>query len=180
MYGLEVARAMNLPEEILLNAHQIRRTLLGTSTVIDAPLSKWNSEIQRRKCEVCEKEIVNDLEVHHIKPRADAVEKRNDDGTHQNDLRNLIVVCSECHDDVHNEKIAIGSVVQTSEGPRRTIVKSEGKAPASGKWDPEEIAIIEEYLKKYPCVLPKRAIFDLDMKGIKITAASLKTFRKKL
>ena len=71
-------------------------------------------------------------------------------------------------------------IVQTSEGPRRTIVKSEGKAPAGGKWDSEEIAIIEEYLKKYPCVLPKRAIFDLDMKGIKITAASLKTFRKKL
>ena len=180
LYGLEVAKAMNLPEEILLNAHQIRRTLLGTSTVVDAPSSKWNSEIQRRICEVCEKEIVSDLEVHHIKPRADTVLKRNDDGTHQNDLRNLIVVCSKCHDDVHSEKIAIGSVVQTSEGPRRTIVKSEEKAPTSGKWDAEEVAMIEEYLKKYPCVQPKRAVFDLDLKGIKITTACLKSFRKKL
>jgi hypothetical protein len=50
----------------------------------------------------------------------------------------------------------------------------------NGRWDAEEVAMIEEYLKKYPCVQPKRAIFDLDLKGIKITAASLKSFRKKL
>jgi DNA mismatch repair protein MutS len=53
LYGLEVARAMNLPEEVLALAHGLRRDLLGTRTEMDAPGSNWNSEIQRRICEVC-------------------------------------------------------------------------------------------------------------------------------
>lgn len=173
LYGLEVARAMNLPEEILTNALAIRRTLLGTANVLTAPKSEWNSMVQRRECEICKVDIVNELEVHHIQERAHTVNGRNRDGTHQNDLRNLIVVCSKCHDDIHDSKVSVGSVVQTSEGPKRTIKINRG-------WSAEEIKEIEEFLKEYPLVAPKRAVYDLERKGIKISVAGLKTFRKGL
>ena len=118
------------------------------------------------------------MEVHHIQPRADTVMKRNKDGTHQNDLRNLIVVCSKCHDNIHDTTISVGSVVQTSQGPKRSItVKTRTSATSATSDKTEEI---EEYLRKYPDVMPKRAIFDLEQKGINITLQSLRTFRKNL
>jgi len=182
LYGLEVARAMNLPEEVLRNALAIRKTLLGTATVLNAPLSEWNKSVQRRVCEVCSANIVNNLEVHHIQRRADTVSSRNIDGTHQNDLRNLIVVCSKCHDDIHASTISIGPVLQTSDGPKRSIVKSvttdTSASHTKAKWSHEEIGVIEEYLRSYPNVLPKRAVFDLEQKGSVITQAGLRGFRK--
>jgi len=177
LYGLEVARAMNLPEEILQTALNIRKGLLGTGDVLTAPMSDWNPNIQRRLCEVCSANIINDLEVHHIQPRAETVDSHNKDGTHQNDLRNLIVVCSKCHDSIHNSTLSVGPVSLTSNGPKRSIVHNETSVKKKGLSD-EDIGVIEIYLKNYPLVAPKRAIFDLEQKGISISAAALKTFRQ--
>jgi cytochrome c553 len=177
LYGLEVARAMNLPEEILQTALNIRKGLLGTGDVLTAPMSDWNPNIQRRLCEVCSANIISDLEVHHIQPRAETVDSHNKDGTHQNDLRNLIVVCSKCHDSIHNSTLSVGPVSLTSNGPKRSIVHNETSVKKKGLSD-EDIGAIEIYLKNYPLVAPKRAIFDLEQKGISISAAALKTFRQ--
>lgn len=181
LYGLEVARAMNLPEEIMKTALEIRRTLLGTASVINAPLSEWNSNIQRHVCEICKHNIVNDLEVHHIQQRAHTLDGKNKDGTGQNDLHNLIVVCSKCHDNIHASVVSVGPLVQTSHGPKRSIqmsTSSSEKSLVKAKWSSEQIDIIENYLRSYPAATPKRTIFDLEQKGIKITIAALKGFRK--
>lgn len=182
LYGLEVAKAMNLPDEILTDALAIRRTLLGTATILTAPKSEWNKNIQRRACEICSADIVNDLEVHHIQERANSIDGRNKDGTHQNDLRNLIVVCSKCHDSIHAANISVGPLQQTSEGLKRSIVKSGSSSTMSekgiSKWSDSDRTTIETYLKCFPLVNVKRAIFDLEQKGINISAAALKTFRK--
>ena len=174
LYGLEVARAMNIPDEVLRLALSIRQDILGISTHEDAPKSQWNSALQRRVCEICKNPV--DTEVHHIRQRKDAVNLRFEDGTHQNDLRNLIVVCSKCHDHIHDETVTVGSVVQTSDGPERCVQKV-AVSPRKSKWNTEQICAIEAYLQKYPNSPPKRAVFDLEAQGIKITAASLKTFR---
>jgi len=179
LYGLEVARAMSIPREVLDDAMNIRKTLLGTASNSDAPLSAWNPAVQRKACELCSKSIVNDLEVHHIQQRANAVNGRNSDGTHINDLRNLIVVCSKCHDSIHSDSIQVGSVVQTSVGPRRTTTKrSVIIKPLAGGYSEEQRETIENYLRNNPSATPKRAVFDLEQKGITISFASLKGFRK--
>jgi DNA mismatch repair protein MutS len=181
LYGLEVARAMNLPEEILTEAREIRRSLLGTASVLTAPKSEWNTQVQRRVCEICSAEIVNDLEVHHIQHRADSISSRNSDGTHMNDIRNLIVVCSKCHDKIHDSSISVGPMVQTSEGLKRTIVESvasSDRLSSKAKYTEEERATIENYLRSYPAATPKRTIFDLEQQGIHITTTTLRTIRK--
>jgi DNA mismatch repair protein MutS len=180
LYGLEVARAMCIPREVLDDALDIRKTLLGTASTSDAPNSAWNPAIQRKACELCSKPIVNDLEVHHIQQRADAVNGRNSDGTHINDLRNLIVVCSKCHDTIHSDALKVGSVVQTSVGPRRTTTRSVVIKPLAGGYTEEERETIENYLRTNMAATPKRAVFDLGQKGIAVSFASLKGFRKNI
>lgn len=182
LYGLEVAKAMALPFDVLEAAHMIRRELLGSATEEAAPESTWNAAVQRRACELCSCEIVRDLEVHHIRPRCEAGEGER---KQMNALRNLIVVCQKCHDDHHAGKVEIGQLKQTSDGPVREVVRLEDyaykpAAPAGsgGGLTEEQTAMVESYLRKYPNCTPKRLLFDLEEKeGIRLTAQRLRAIR---
>ena len=174
LYGLEVARAMGIPMEVLETAHDIRRSLTGVATAAEAPTSDWNAAVQRRACEVCSAAITRDLEVHHIQPRASAAGGRLADGTKMNDLRNLIVVCQTCHDKHHAGGLDIGPVKQTSEGPVREVAFTQPKvAPAE-----DELEKIRAELRAYPNLPASRMIFELEQRhGIRITAQRLRTIR---
>ena len=181
LYGLEVARAMNLPEEVLTLAHSLRRELLGTSSEMDAPGSSWNSAIRRQTCEMCGAATTRDLEVHHIRPRQEANSHGVfTDGSQQDHVRNLITICAACHDKVHAGLNEILPVVQTSDGPIRGSVTSGSVSSESGrrsKWTDEQAQIIRDYLKTHTNVPPKRAVFDLGEQGIAISVGSLRQFR---
>lgn len=129
-YGLEVARAMHLPTEFLTKAHAYRRKLLGSVTEAEATASAWNSAIQRRACEMCGTSTVRDLEVHHIRPRAEAIGTRFADGAGRDDARNLIVVCQRCHDEHHAGRLDIQPLRMTSDGPVRMPVPAPVPEPA--------------------------------------------------
>ena len=190
LYGLEVAKAMGLPAEVLEAARQIRRELAGAATEVEAPTSSWNAVVQRRACELCGTAIVRDLEVHHIRPRAEATHKRFTDGTNMNALRNLVVVCQGCHDAHHAGSLEIGPVQQTSDGPVRSIKELEAysfkgsvaaapaKPKALGGITAEQQTVIETYLRKYPALPVKRVAFDLlEKEGIKVTDVRLRQIR---
>lgn len=193
LYGLEVARAMNLPDKLLQIAHDIRHTLLGTTTAAGATPSTWNTAIHRRVCELCQHPIVRDLEVHHIRPRAEAAGlKHFEDGTGRDELRNLIVVCSACHDKHHAGKLDIAPVVQTSEGPVRLSIESLSQytyqpstPPKSSngtrKWTEEQLQCIHNTLKQFKTCSPKRLVFELKERyGIILSEATLRTMRSNL
>ena len=168
LYGLEVARAMHLSHEILKEAHQFRKQLLGETTEEAASSSSWNGSLVRKECEVCKSPIVNGLEVHHITPRVKGVD---------NTLRNLVVVCQKCHDDHHAEKIDIGPLQQTSEGPKR-VVKVKVKVKAKSEKTEEQIQIIESYLRKYPNLPLQRILYDLKhQEDIQISESALRKLR---
>jgi len=181
MYGLEVARAMHLPHEILKEALAFRRMLQGETSLEDADTSSWNSQVIRKECELCKAQFVRDLEVHHIQPRKDAVQGKLRDGSSMNDLKNLIVVCQVCHDKHHAGELEIGVVQQTSKGPQR-LAKSTGQAATTkAKWTAEEQETIENYLRKYPHLPIPRLVFDLkQQEDLDITAAALTKLRKSL
>ena len=125
LYGLEVARAMDLPFEFIENALQYRNQLTSSITQEEAKGSQWNKEIVRRDCEVCKKTITTDLEVHHIEARATAINNRLENGTHMNDKRNLVVICQTCHDAIHANQIIIKPLRMSSDGPERPIYMAE-------------------------------------------------------
>jgi DNA mismatch repair protein MutS len=180
LYGLEVARAMNLPDEVLAMAMTIRRGLLGIVNDAEAPVSKWNGSVTRKECEKCGETFVRDLEVHHIRERAEAGPNgRFADGTAQDHIRNLATLCMKCHDDIHAGLASLGPIVQTTKGSVRLdddSISDSASVPRS-KWSMEQTMCIREYLKTYPNVQPKRAVFDLKEKGIEISATSLRAFR---
>ena len=148
LYGLEVARAMDLPFEFIEQALKNRHRIIGSTEQMNATKSNWNKDIVRKECEICKKQIVDDLEVHHIKHRADANNGILEDGTHMNDKRNLIVICQKCHDEVHAGILEIGDVKMTSDGPEREISKLN-KSKSKSKWSDEERITIMDTLKKY-------------------------------
>ena len=178
MYGLEVARALSLPHEFLEGAVQFRHELLGTSA--DGAKSEWNSLQKRRACELCNADIVREIEIHHIQPRADAGPTGHfADGTHQNHLRNLIAVCAACHDKHHAGLLEIGTVKQTSEGAIRTVVETKPVTVTKSKWPPEQMQIILKTLREKPTVAISRILFELEeYHSIKISSATLQKIRK--
>jgi DNA mismatch repair protein MutS len=151
LYGLEVARAMDLPFEFIEQALKFRENIVGSTK--EGKPSSWNTQIVRKECEICMALIVTDLEVHHIQPRASATNGVLQDGTHMNDKRNLIVICQRCHDKVHAETIEIGALQMTSNGPER-IVK-EKQVMKKNKWSEEEMKIVMDTLHKYSSLSSK-------------------------
>jgi DNA mismatch repair protein MutS len=152
LYGLEVARAMDLPFEFIEQALQNRHKIMGTTTQENAKASTWNTAVVRKECEICKKNIPKDLEVHHVKERHTASHSILPDGTHMNHASNLMVICQECHDQIHAGNIEVGDIQLTSNGPERVIhmnhVVEPGKAK-KGKWSEDELETITKTLKTY-------------------------------
>lgn len=150
LYGLEVARAMDLPFEFMEQAVRFRQVITSSTTQEAAKASAWNSEIVRRNCEVCSKAVIKELEVHHLEARETAVNGRLENGTHMNDKRNLVVICQACHDAVHANKIEVQGQIMTSDGPERKIVEvKEEKKVKKGKWTEDELETITKTLHMY-------------------------------
>lgn len=178
-YGLEVARAMGLPVELMNRAYAIRRQLGGEAAADEAPSSSWNTGIKRQACEHCGAAVVRDLEVHHIDERA------NGGGNH---IRNLVVLCEKCHDKHHSKEIEILPLTQTSEGPERVDVASLASfserikiatiAPVKkAKWTEDEIETIKATVNQLQGRPVQRIATELqETHRILITAPQLKKF----
>jgi DNA mismatch repair protein MutS len=182
LYGLEVARAMHLPYEILKEAHQFRTELLGESSQEEAKMSSYNPIMAIKECTICKHKIVKDLEVHHIRQQKDAKDKLFSDGTQMNDIRNLVVVCQSCHDKHHAGELEISEEKQTSKGPQRTVtVVSAEKKEKVSKWTVQERTTIEQYLRHFRYLPLARIAYDLkQQEHIEISEATLKKMRSEL
>ena len=179
LYGLEVARAMDLPFDFIEQALKNRNQMIGSKPLNETTPSKWNKNIHRHICEICKHPICSDLEVHHIIPRSEAVDNRLEDGTHMNDSRNLIVLCQKCHDEVHANKINIGPVKMTSEGPVRQIHTRPTLTHSKTKWSEEDLEIITQTLKLYSNLSLKAIRAHLSSKhSIQISESNLSKIRK--
>ena len=181
LYGLEVARAMDLPLEFIEQALQNRHRIVGSVKQEEATVSSWNKDIIRRSCESCNSPIVSDLEVHHLQHRASAQNHILEDGTHMNDKRNLVVLCEECHDRIHAGTLVVGNIQLTSNGPERVIYQMESPVKKKGKWTDEEIETVKSTLKKYTSLSLKSIRAQLSSKySIEMSEAILGKMRKEI
>jgi DNA mismatch repair protein MutS len=107
MYGLEVCRSLNLPEDFLQLAHNIRMKYHPeTSSVLTLKTSHFNSKKIMGKCEMCN--VTMGTEVHHLQHQSDADNDgfiRKSDGTvfHKNHPANLMTLCESCHNNMHSK-----------------------------------------------------------------------------
>jgi DNA mismatch repair protein MutS len=105
MYGLEVCKSLNLPQEFLEAAHNIRiKYNLSSQNILSLKTSHYNSKKIVTVCEICKTEMGK--EVHHMQQQKDANDDGfiiNDEGSafHKNHVANLLSLCEKCHDQIH-------------------------------------------------------------------------------
>ena len=103
MYGLEVCKSLNLPDDFLQRAHDIRmRYNPECRNILALETSQYNAKkIVGGLCELCIMSKAS--EVHHLQPQKKARKDKNDYiGTfHKNHLANLVNICEDCHQKIH-------------------------------------------------------------------------------
>ena len=119
MYGLEVCKSLNLPDDFIKAAFEIRMKYSPENgSLLSQKSSHFNSKKIVSMCEKCFKNPAK--EVHHLQHQSDANEDGliyNCDGVfHKNNLANLMSLCETCHNEMH-QKFKKGSRrVKTTRG----------------------------------------------------------------
>ena len=98
-YGIEVAKFLKLPPELIETAIKIRNKYFNT-TKIKLKASKYNKSKILDDCKICGDQAVD---IHHIYNQSETI---NDyvDGVYIHDKKNLISLCQMHHDMIHKPK----------------------------------------------------------------------------
>ena len=102
MYGLEVCKALHLPDEFLEFANAVRlrhRAPPSDIGILSFEPSHFNARKLKGMCERCSKELAQ--EVHHRLPQKDADSMNYIGHVPKNHVANLMALCTRCHDEVH-------------------------------------------------------------------------------
>ena len=113
LYGLEVCRSLDMDEEFMNMAFNIRNNYSQKKDSIPMN-SKYNSNILKDKCQICDS--MDSIDIHHIHEQHDADTRGNFDSFHKDDEHNLVKLCKNCHNDVHHNKIVISGYKSTTNG----------------------------------------------------------------
>ncbi len=130
IYGITVARHIIHDKEFIDLALEIKNELTNKyDSLISGKTSKYNSDVYVHKCEICGKEDIqshiSQLETHHINFQKDCEDGFVKEKQHipKDSKGNLVVICSKCHDDIHNNKINVKGTIMTSNGKRLVMNK---------------------------------------------------------
>jgi DNA mismatch repair protein MutS len=104
LYGLEVCKSLNLPQDFLEAANIIRLKYNPDGrSILSLKQSRYNCNKIVSTCEKCGKNV--GTEVHHLQHQADADEngiiKTESAVFHKNSLANLMTLCEMCHNEMH-------------------------------------------------------------------------------
>ena len=105
MYGLEVCKSLNLPQDFLTSAHNIRMKYHPeTSSILSQKSSRYNAQhITGGLCEKCKLNVA--VDVHHLmfQNEADTSGTITKKGLtfKKNNKANLMNLCQKCHDETH-------------------------------------------------------------------------------
>ena len=144
IYGLEVAKAMDLDPEFIQMANTIRQEIMGIKkNIVNRKTSQYNASIIIDSCQICQKDTE---EVHHIKAQEIANENNMIEHHHKNVKHNLIQLCHQCHQDVHHGNLVIKGYIQTSNGKKVDYYREEKKKKIrKKKFNKEQVEIILSY-----------------------------------
>lgn len=117
LYGLELARHLQIDNDVLRKSFVFRKFLLGTeSQMLSTKSSRYNVDVYLDHCYVCS--TTNDLHCHHIVFQQKFKQSDASFSFHKNDKKNLCVLCANCHQKLHQNEIEIEGWMMTSNGPQ--------------------------------------------------------------
>jgi len=117
LYGLEFAKSLHMDSDFIKNAYTIRENLIGKTSELkllkSQKRSRYNKTLYVTKCALCDENVED---VHHIQ----AQQLANNDGKigsmDKDHKYNLIPLCKNHHNMVHEGKVHISGFVMTSKG----------------------------------------------------------------
>jgi DNA mismatch repair protein MutS len=124
LYGIKVAEYMNLGLPFISTAKEICDILLynkSTNIILDPKKSKYNTKKKVLACEICtHKPKKNEipLDTHHINFQCTANSEGFIDHYHKNEPGNLVILCKECHQNVHSGNLIIDGYKKTGRGTK--------------------------------------------------------------
>lgn len=134
IYGIIFAKHIIHNNTFIEEALKIKDELMKSyPNLISGKTSRYNSELLVYECQICgksdKKTHVSPLETHHINFQKDCKGGFSVKNPHigKNSLANLIVLCNECHDKLHEGEFKIDGYVMTSKGKSVRITKGEEK-----------------------------------------------------
>jgi len=114
-YGKIVASAILQNQQFMGIIEDIENDEEGS--ILDcAKKSKYNSNIVKYKCSVCDIKKGEHLHVHHIKEQHTADENGMIGNYHKDSEHNLVVLCENCHINTHHGKLNIIGWKDTMQG----------------------------------------------------------------
>lgn len=131
IYGLEVAKAMQLDSRFIERANSIRKNIMSVNPeLLTTKKSRYNANIYMDKCLICEEKAEH---THHIDFQCTANQHNFINHYHKNIDANLVPLCQPCHIKVHNpvegKQFFINGYIETSNGRKldfyeKTILES--------------------------------------------------------
>lgn len=101
MYGLEVCKSLDLPEDFIERAYAIRNKYNKSNvSVLEAKKSRYNANKLRGLCELCNNN--EGTEVHHLQYQKNAKDGIINNEFNKNHKANLINICEACHNKIHS------------------------------------------------------------------------------
>lgn len=114
-YGIEVAQYLNVGgTDFIKNAIKFRNKAMGVTKQVGNK-SRYNSNVILEECKICKCNNMQ-LDTHHINFQCSADNNGFINTFHKNTKHNLVVLCKECHNKVHNGGIKITNYIQTANG----------------------------------------------------------------
>jgi len=117
IYGLEFAKSLHMDSEFLDTANTIRKRLSNDfdelELLVKKKTSKYNKELYVTKCIICGA-MAED--VHHISQKSLADGAGFIGHFHKDNKHNLIPLCKEHHNLIHDGKIKVDGFIMTSKG----------------------------------------------------------------
>lgn len=122
IYGLEVCKSLNMPDDFIKRCYDIRNKIIGnTNNVLSFKITKYNKEKVKGMCEFCNIEKAS--EIHHLQYQKDANKNDYINNTfHKNHKANLASICEKCHVNLHRLGL-VYSRKKTNEGYEFILIK---------------------------------------------------------
>lgn len=113
LYGLEIAQFILNDKDFNENAFKIRKELLNEPEyILNTKTSRYNKNIYMHECHICKKTYKEiNLHSHHIIFQKEF----NKNDFIKNNENNLVILCENCHHNVHQNKIKINGWIKVNE-----------------------------------------------------------------
>ena len=154
-------------------AFDIRNEILGNEThVFNAIQSNYNPNVFLEKCQDCGYKPIHStdipLETHHINFQCNADQDGNfkEFGFHKNVEHNLVVLCRDCHQKVHQGYKEIKGYIATGDGPILEVFDHESpisleKKVARKKFTDDQVQQIKSFVDKNTNLKKKDILYQL-------------------